>query len=346
MAFDPVERVALGRTGLSVTRLGFGGASIGGLFTAVSDEDARSVVRRAWNIGVRYFDTAPLYGYGASERRIGDELRAEPRETFVLSTKVGRLIRSPAQIQPNDDIDHQRFDGRDDAFYDGVGSERLVFDYSADGVRRSIEESLERLNLERIDIALIHDPDDHWQAALDGAWPGLARLRDEGVIRAIGAGMNQTEMLTRFVRETDIDVVLVAGRYTILEQGALDDLLPTCAERGVAVLIAGVMNSGVLADPAAQTRFNYTPAPPDVVERARRIAEVCERWQVPLRAAAIQFPMAHPGATSLVAGVRTVSHLDEYPAFAAVPIPAGMWDELRERRLLRPDAPVPAEVET
>jgi len=212
-------------------------------------------------------------------------------------------------------------------------------------VRRSIEESLERLNLERIDIALIHDPDDHWQAALEGAWPGLARLRDEGVIRAIGAGMNQTAMLTSFVRETDIDIVLLAGRYAILEQGALDDLLPSCAERGVGVLIAGVMNSGVLADPAGQARFNYTPAPPDVVERARRIAEVCERWDVPLRAAAIQFPMAHPGATSLVAGVRTVAHLDEYPAFAAVPIPAGLWDELREQRLLRPDAPVPAEVE-
>ena len=343
MAFDPVERVPLGRTGVSVTRLGFGGASIGGLFTAVSDGDARAVVRRAWNIGIRYFDTAPLYGYGASERRIGDELRAEPRDTFVLSTKVGRLVRSPAQIRPDDDIDHQRFDGRDDAFYDGVGPERLVFDYSADGVRRSIDESLERLGLERIDIALIHDPDDHWRAALEGAWPGLARLRDEGVIRAVGAGMNQTEMLTRFVRETDIDVVLVAGRYTILEQGALDDLLPACTNRGVGVLIAGVMNSGVLADPAGQTRFNYTPAPPDVVERARRIAEVCARWDVPLRAAAIQFPMAHPGATSLVAGVRTVAHLDEYPAFAAVPIPAGLWDELREQQLLRSDAPVPAE---
>jgi D-threo-aldose 1-dehydrogenase len=343
MAFDPVERVPLGRTGLSVTRLGFGSASIGGLFTAVSDADARAVVRRAWDIGIRYFDTAPLYGYGAAERRIGDELRGEPRDTFVLSTKVGRLVRSPAQIQPDDDIDHQRFDGRDDAFYAGVGTARVVFDYSADGVRRSIEESLERLGLDRVDIALIHDPDDHWQAALEGAWPGLARLRDEGVIRAIGAGMNQTAMLTRFVRETDIDAVLVAGRYTILEQGALDDLLPACAERGVAVLIAGVMNSGVMADLAGQARFNYTPAPADVVDRARRIAEVCARWDVPVRAAAIQFPMAHPAATSLVAGVRSVAHLDEYPAFAGFPIPAGLWDELRERRLLRSEAPIPAE---
>jgi D-threo-aldose 1-dehydrogenase len=341
MAFDPVDRVPLGQTGLRVTRLGFGGASIGGLFTAVSDSDARKVVRRAWDVGIRFFDTAPLYGYGASERRIGDELRTEARDSFVLSTKVGRLVRSPTQIRPDDEIDRQRFDGRDDAFYAGVGPERLVFDYSADGVRRSIEDSLERLGLERIDIALIHDPDDHWQAALEGAWPGLARLRDEGVIRAVGAGMNQTAMLTRFVRETDVDVVLVAGRYTILEQGALDDLLPACAERGVGVLIAGVMNSGVLADPAGTSRFNYVPAPPDVVDRARRIAEVCARWEVPLRAAAIQFPMAHSAATSLVAGVRSVTHLDEYPAFARVAIPAGMWDELRGERLLRPDSPVP-----
>jgi D-threo-aldose 1-dehydrogenase len=343
MAFNPVEHVPLGRSGLRVTRLGFGGASIGGLFTAVSDDDARMVVRRAWEIGIRLFDTAPLYGYGASERRIGDELRAEPRDTFVLSTKVGRLVRSPADVRADDEIDPQRFNGHDDAFYDVAGPERLVFDYSADGVRRSIEESLERLGLGRIDIALIHDPDDHWQAALEGAWPGLARLRDEGVIRAVGAGMNQTAMLTRFVRETDIDLVLVAGRYTILEQGALDDLLPACAERGVGVLMAGVMNSGVLADPAGPARFNYTPAPPDVVDRARRIAEICARWDVPLRAAAIQFPMAHPAATSLIAGVRTVAHLDEYPAFAAVQIPAGLWDELREGGLVRTGAPVPAE---
>jgi D-threo-aldose 1-dehydrogenase len=342
MVFDPVERVQLGRTPLSVTRLAFGSASIAGLYTAVSDADARSVVRRAWDIGIRYFDTAPLYGYGAGERRIGDALQDEPRDAFVLSTKVGRLVRSPDAIRPDDDVDHQRLDGRNDAFYVLAKPARIVFDYSADGVRRSIEESLERLGLERIDLVLIHDPDDHWQAALDGAWPALARLRDEGVIRAVGAGMNQSEMLTRFVRETDIDAVLVAGRYTILEQGALDELLPSCAERGVGVLVAGVMNSGVLADPASASRFNYVPAPPDIVDRARRIAAVCDRWAVPLRAAAIQFPMAHPGVASLVAGVRTVAHLDEYPGYAGVAIPPGLWEELVAQGLLRPDAPVPA----
>jgi D-threo-aldose 1-dehydrogenase len=342
MAFDPIARVPLDATGLSVTRLGLGGASIGGLFTAVSDESARSTIRHAWDLGIRYFDTAPLYGYGASERRFGAALAGEQRDAFVLSTKVGRLVRLPREIGPADEIDRQRAGDADDAFYVRSGDERLVFDYSADGVRRSIGESLERLGLDRIDIALIHDPDDHWQEALDGAYPALAQLRDEGVVRAIGAGMNQSEMLARFVRETDVDVVMVAGRYTILEQGALDELLPACLERGVAVLVAGVMNSGVTADPAEPgSRFNYEAAPATVVDRARRVAAVCDRHGVPLRAAAVQFPMAHPAVASLVAGVRTLAHLDEYPAFARLEIPAGLWQELRAERLLRADAPVP-----
>jgi D-threo-aldose 1-dehydrogenase len=343
MPFDPVARLPLGRTGLTVTRLGFGGASIGGLFTAVTDDDAVATVRRAWDLGIRVFDTAPLYGYGDAERRIGDALRAEPRDAFVLSTKVGRLVRAPGEIRPDDELDRQLRGDTADAFYVRTGPERLVFDYSADGVRRSIDESLGRLGLDRIDIALIHDPDDHWQAALDGAYPALAKLRDEGVIRAVGAGMNQSEMLARFVRETDIDVVLLAGRYTLLEQGALDALLPACEERGVAVLVGGVMNSGVLANPGGtESRFNYERAPSAVVDRARRIGEVCEVHGVPLRAAAIQFPLAHPAVVSLVTGVRTVAHLEEYPAFARLEIPAALWEELRAEGLLRDDAPVPA----
>jgi D-threo-aldose 1-dehydrogenase len=342
LAFDPVERVPLGRRGLEVTRLGFGGASIGGLYTAVTDAEAEAVVAHAWDLGIRLFDTAPLYGYGASERRIGAVLRAAPRDACVLSTKVGRLVRTPAAIGPEDEIDPQRSGGRDDAFYVRSGPDRLVFDYSADGVRRSIEESLERLGLDRIDIALIHDPDDHWPQAIDGAVPALVRLREEGIIRAVGAGMNQSEMLARFVRETDVDVVLVAGRYTILEQGALDELLPACAQRGVSVLVAGVMNSGLLAEPGAASRFNYVPAPEAVVDRARRIGAICDRHDVPLRAAAVQFPLAHPATASLITGVRSVAHLDEYPAFARLPIPAELWDHLRAEGLLRADAPVPS----
>jgi D-threo-aldose 1-dehydrogenase len=259
----------------------------------------------------------------------------------VLSTKVGRLVRDAAGIVPGTDIDRQMLDGREDAFYVVRDPVRIVFDYSTDGVRRSLEESLERLGLDRIDIALIHDPDDHWREAIEGAWPALERLRAEGVIRAVGAGMNQSAMLTRFVRETSMDVVLVAGRYTLLDQGALDDLLPACVERGVGVLVGGVMNSGVLVDPRPGARFNYEPAPAEVIERARRIGEVCERHGVPLRAAAMQFPMAHPAVVSLVAGVRSVAHLDEYPALLGYPIPADLWSELRDERLIVADAPVP-----
>jgi D-threo-aldose 1-dehydrogenase len=341
MTIDHAARVPLGRSGLRVTRLAFGGASVGGLFRYVETDDAVTTIRHAWDLGIRAFDTAPLYGYGASERRFGAALRDLPRDDFVLSTKVGRLVRERSAIPPGADIDHQRFEGRDDAFYVVRDPVRIVYDYSGDGIRRSIEESLERLGLDRIDLALIHDPDDHWRDAIDGAWPALERLRAEGVIRAVGAGMNQSAMLTRFVRETTMDAVLLAGRYTLLDQSGLADLLPACLERGVAVLVGGVMNSGVLVDPRPGATFNYTPAPADVIDRARRIGEVCARHDVPLRAAAMQFPMAHPAVASLVAGVRTAEHLDEYPTLLAHGIPAMLWDELRAEGLIAHDAPVP-----
>ena len=341
MPINSRERVPLGRTGLAVTRLGFGGASIGGLFSDVVDDDAIATVRHAWDLGVRSFDTAPLYGYGASERRIGAALRGRPRDAFVLSTKVGRLVRDEASIPTDADIDHQHLDGLDDAFYVRHEPVRLVFDYSADGVRRSLDESLERLGLDRIDIAFIHDPDEHWPVAISEAWPVLERMRSEGVLRAVGAGMNQSAMLARFARETDMDVLLLANRYTLLDQGALEELLPTCVERGISVLVGGVMNSGVLADPRPGSRFDYAPASPEIVERARRLGAVCARYGVPLRAAAMQFPLAHPAVVSLVAGVRTPAHLDEYPAMLAHAIPSDVWAELRAEGLLAADAPVP-----
>ena len=249
MPFDPTERRRVGRTELTVTRLGFGGAPIGGLFSAVSDSDAVATVRRAWDLGIRYFDTAPLYGYGTSERRVGTALAGMPRDELTISTKVGRLIRPSDAIADDADIDRQELAGREDAFYVGTGPVRPVFDYSFDGVMRSVEESLERLGLERIDIAFIHDPDDHWEAAIGGAYPALERLRADGVVRAIGAGMNQSAMLARFAREGDFDVFLLAGRYTLLDQSALADLLPICEQKGIAIVMGGVMNSGILADP-------------------------------------------------------------------------------------------------
>jgi D-threo-aldose 1-dehydrogenase len=341
MPFDATERVDLGRTGLRVTRLGFGAAPIGGLYAAVDDGDARRTVERAWQLGIRTFDVAPLYGYGLAERRLGAVLADRPRDDYVLSTKVGRLVRRADAIAPTADVDRQALDGREDAFYVRTEPVRMVFDYSADGIRRSIDESLARLGLDRIDIALIHDPDRHWTAAIDEAFPALARLREAGVVRAIGVGMNQSAMLARFAREGDFDVFLLAGRYTLLDQDALGELLPLCVERDIAVLAGGVMNSGILADPGAGGRFDYAPAPPAIVDRARRLAATCARHGVPIRAAAAQFPLAHPAVRSVIAGVRRVDHLEEYPELLRQPIPAKLWADLRAEGLIDPAAPVP-----
>jgi D-threo-aldose 1-dehydrogenase len=342
MPYEPFDRVRLGRSEVEVTRLGLGAASIGGLFRAADPDEAAATIDRAWDLGIRYFDVAPLYGYGSAERRLGASLADRPRDQYVLSTKVGRLVRPIELIAPDADIDRQVLDGREDAYYADVDGRRIVFDYSADGVVRSIDESLERLGLDRIDLVLIHDPDDHWRAAIDEAYPALHRLREQGIVRAIGAGMNQSAMLARFARETEMDAFLVAGRYTLLDQEALPELLPLCLERGISVLIGGVMNSGVLADPRAGARFDYGPAGPEVLDRARRLALACEHRGVPLRAAAIQFPLAHPAVAGLIAGVRRVEHLEEYPEFMRWPIPPILWDDLRAEGLIGADAPTPS----
>jgi D-threo-aldose 1-dehydrogenase len=341
MPFDPTERRVIGRTGVSVTRLGLGGASIGGLYRETDATDAAATIERAWDLGIRLFDTSPLYGYGTSEQRMGEALRDHPRDEYVLSTKVGRLIRSVDESPNGADVDRQAFDGREDAFYRGTGPVRPVFDYSPDGVRRSIEESLERLGMDRIDIALIHDPDDHWETAIRGAYPALHRLREQGVVRAIGAGMNQSAMLARFAREGDFDVFMLAGRYTLLDQEGLGELLPLCQKKGIGVLVAGVMNSGLLAEPRMGATFNYVPAPRPLVDRAQRIATICTSHGVALKAAAIQFPLAHPSVIALVAGVRTTAHLDDYPTLMRQPIPTALWSELRSEHLIPNDAPVP-----
>ena len=341
MPYEPFETMPIGTTDLAVTRLGFGSASIGGLFRSVDDDDAVRTVDRAWEIGIRYFDVAPLYGYGNGERRLGRALAHRPRDGYVLSTKVGRLVRPVGLIPPGSDIDRQALDGREDAYYADTDGRRIVFDYSADGVVRSIEESLERLGVDRIDLVFIHDPDDHWQSAIDGAYPALHRLREQGVVGAIGVGMNQSAMLARFAQETEMDAFLVAGRYTLLDQEALPELLPLCLEHGISVLIGGVMNSGVLADPRPGAHFDYGPASPEILDRARRLALACERHGVPLRAAAIQFPLAHPAVAGLIAGVRRVEHLEEYPEFMRWQIPPVLWDDLRAEGLIAADAPTP-----
>jgi D-threo-aldose 1-dehydrogenase len=340
--FDPRERVPLGLTDVRVTRLGFGTAEIGGLYRAVSDLEAEEVLEHAWSTGVRYFDTDPLYGYGNAERRLGAMLRARPRGEFVISTKVGRLLVPVGDITADADVDRQARDGVEDAFYEGTPPVRPVFDYSHDGVLRSVDESLTRLGLDRVDILYIHDPDDHWEAAITGAYPALRRLREEGVVRAIGAGMNQWQMLARFAREGDFDAFMVAGRYTLLDHGALAELVPICRERGVAIVAVGVMNSGILANPRPGATFNYAPAADQVLERAQRIAAVCERHSVPIRAAAIQFPLAQPVVAALATGVRTVEHFDDYPRYMTITISDDFWAELRAEGLIDPKAPVPS----
>jgi D-threo-aldose 1-dehydrogenase len=342
MPFDPFELVDVGRAGLRTTRFGLGGASIAGLYDPVAEADAIALVRHAWSTGVRSFDVAPLYGYGAAERRVGLALAGFERASYVISTKVGRLVREPDAVGDGDDIDEQRPGQGGDGLYPGAGDRRIVFDYSFDGVMCSVEESLDRLGLDHVDIAYIHDADHHLDEALTGAYPALHRLREQGVVRSIGAGMVRSAPLARLVRETDMDVVMIAGRYTLLDQEAADELLPLCAERGVSVMVAGVMNSGVLADPVAAPRLDYAPAPQAVVERAGRLSATCDRYGVSLRTAAIQFPLAHPAVTGLIAGVRTAAHLDEYPAAMRASIQPALWDDLRSEGLISDRVPTPA----
>jgi len=310
-----------------LSALGLGTAPLGGLYSPVSDDAAMRVVEAAWGHGMRVFDTAPMYGNGSAERRLGAVLRSKPRESFVLVTKVGRLLRLPATPQG------------EDAYYKGTPPERPVFDFSHDGVMRSLEESLARLGLDRVDILHIHDPDAHEAEAMSGAYRALARLRAEGTIRAIGAGMNQWQMLARFAEVGAFDCFLLAGRYTLLDQSALPVLMPTCARRGVRILAAGVYNSGLLADPRPGAKFNYDDAPADLLARAQRLDAVCRSHGVPLKAAAIRFPGLHPVVASTLTGARSVAELDETVAMSRVEIPPALWDDLRAQGLLDPAAP-------
>jgi D-threo-aldose 1-dehydrogenase len=324
----PVRSRALGRSGVEVTELAFGAAGIAGLYTPVSDEQAYAALDAAWNAGIRYFDTAPHYGIGVSERRLGAMLWG--RSGYTLSTKVGRLL--------------EPFGGGGDDLAHGFAvpaTHHRVWDFSADGVRRSLAESLERLGLDRVDVVYLHDPDDHAAEAFGEAYPALERLRAEGVVGAIGAGMNQAEMLTRFVRDTDVDVVLCAGRYTLLDQRALAELLPSAHERGTSVVIGGAFNSGLLADPKPGATYNYAAAPQELLDRALAIKAVAERYGTTLRAAALAFPLAHPAVASVLVGTRSADEVRDTVRQFATDVPTAFWQELREAKLLPEEAPVP-----
>ncbi|MFJ8110995.1 aldo/keto reductase [Streptomyces sp. NPDC096132] len=325
-----MQRRKITNTTVELTELGFGASVIGNLFRVTPAEDAAGAVDAAWEAGIRYFDTAPHYGLGLSERRLGAALRDRPRAEYVVSSKVGRLL------VPNEaprGVDSQGFVVRDDL--------RRQWDFSRDGVLRSVEATLERTGLDRLDVVYLHDPDDHWPQAADEAMPALADLRDQGVIGAIGAGMNQSAMLARFLRETAADVVMLAGRYTLLDQSALDDVLPAAHDHGKGVVAVGVFNSGLLARdrPTEGMKYDYQDAPAHLVTRAQRIAEICERHGTSLPAAALAFPFTHPTIINVTLGMRNPDQVVRNVELHGRHVSTGLWDDLRAQELISPDVP-------
>ncbi|HEU5128748.1 MAG TPA: aldo/keto reductase [Glycomyces sp.] len=321
-----MERRRLGDTDVSVTALGLGCAPIAGLYTPVAPDVAAATVTAAWDGGIRHFDTAPHYGAGLSEERLGSALAALPRDGLTVATKMGRVL-----------VDHE---GRWDLWAEPNGK-ATAFDFSARAARDSHRESLDRLGLDRVDIGLVHDADDHLGEAAAGTGAALAELKAEGRLGAIGIGMNATDAAAELLDRGDFDVALIAGRYTLLDQSALDRLYPRCRSRGVSVIAAGVFNSGILADPRPGATFNYRAADAALTAKARALAEVCERHGVPLRAAALQFPAAHPAVASILVGARSPAEVDDALAMFAHPIPEALWRDLKRTGLLPEEAPTP-----
>ena len=319
MTANTLPSAPVGNTSLRVTRLGMGTAVIGNLYATLSDAEAHEAVHRCYEGGVRFFDTAPLYGAGEAERRLGAAMRGIPRDDVIIQTKVGRIIRPDRSI---------------------------YFDYSRDGVMRSLEESLERLQMDRVDILLVHDPDvddpeEDYRMALDQAFPTLVDLRAQGVIGAVGAGMNQWEVEWEFAKQVDVDCFLLAGRYTLLEQTSLD-FLDWCTQNDVSIVLGGVYNSGILATgPIPGAKYNYEDAPADIMAKAERIQAVTERHGVPLNVAAMQFARSHPAIASVVIGSANAAEALENRAVWDIETPAAMWQELHDSGLIDPRAPLP-----
>lgn len=328
----------LGRGNLTLTGLGLGGAPLGNLYQAVNEDEAAKVVDAAWRRGIRYFDTAPLYGSGLSEKRMGRALAGRRRQDYVLSSKVGWLLEPDAGV-------------RQDGPYVGLDGSRRRCDYSRDGTLRSLEASLQRLGLDRIDIAYIHDLDtachgdaleERYAEVMRGAYPVLAELREQGVIGAIGLGVNEWEVCARTLADADPDCFLLAGRYSLLDQSALTSFLPDCARRGVGIVIGGAFNSGILATGAVPgARYDYQPAPAEIMQRTERLDAVCRRHGVPLAAAALQFPSFHPAVVSVLPGARNAAEIATNLDLFERPIPVALWSDLKAEGLLPPEAPVP-----
>jgi D-threo-aldose 1-dehydrogenase len=339
---DLSQRRPLGRLALRVTPLGLGGAPLGDLYENIPEDRADATVRAAVEAGVGLFDTAPNYGYGLSEHRFGHVLRQAPRDTFVLSTKVGRWLRpeDPARI--------------DRGLFKGGLNFAPVYDYSYDGAMRSFEQSLHRLGLDRVDVLLIHDVDvgthgspeafeRRFRETMDGAYRALDELRRAGAVRAIGIGVSEIRPCEMFAHAGDFDCFMLAGRYTLLEQEPLDGLLTLLERKGIGILLAGPFNSGVLATGAvAGAKYNYAPAPPEILDRVRRIEAVCRRHNVPLPAAAIQFPLAHPVVSSIVTGAAAPHEIARNVELITARVPTDLWAELKHAGLIRANAPVPS----
>jgi D-threo-aldose 1-dehydrogenase len=331
----------LGKSGVEVTIMGFGGAPLGNMYQAFSDQQARATVEACYNAGIRYFDTAPYYGFGLSEHRLGEALREKERAEVVLSTKVGRVLKAgdPATL------DHGQFK---QSLPFG-----LVYDYSYDGVIRSFEDSLQRLGTWRIDILLVHDLDVWTHRSeearrarvgefMAGGYRAMVELREQGAVRAIGAGINETAACQDLAERGDFDCFLLAGRYTLLEQAPLDQFLPLCERRNIALIIGGAYNTGILATGAVEgAYFQYAPAPPEIMERVRRIEAVCARHGVRLPTAALQFPLGHPAVATVIPGTRSPDEVAQNVEIFAPTIPVDFWAELKQDGLLRPDAPTP-----
>ena len=340
---DHIAARRIGTTALSVSELGFGAAPIGGFRATISEAEAQALLEAAWQGGVRFFDTSPFYGYGRSELRLGHFLRQYPREDFIISTKIGRVMHSQRLGEP----------APGDLRSNGLPGFIPAFDYSYDGVMRSLEQSCLRLGISRMDILLVHDIDfwtiqdrdlldQRFRTLMDSGYRALDELRSAGVIGAIGCGLNEADMCLRFAQAGNFDCMLLAGRYTLLEQGALDEFLPYAEAHNVSVIIGGPYNSGILAgDVPDHATHDYKAAPRHLIEKARRIAAVCQRHQVPLAAAALQFPLAHPAVASLIPGALSAREVHQNLGHLHQPIPAALWQELRAEGLLAPTAPIP-----
>lgn len=315
------EKVKLKRSELEVTRLSLGTAPLGGLFASVSDKDGDELLNSALDLGINYFDTAPQYGHGVAEIRLGRALQ-NAKVPFIVETKVGRVLKRVEGVEP------------EKWFPDAPRDIVPIYDYSKAGIRQSFEESLERLGLPHIDIVLMHDAEDYIPDAINNAFPVLAELRSQGLIKAIGLGMNYVEPALEIMKNTDLDIALIAGRYTLLDQIAQEELFPYALANNIDISMGGVLNSGVLANPAPGATYNYLPASDEIIARAKKICDFLKERNIPLIAAAVQFPMRHPAVTSIVTGPRNVSELQTYIEGFDFPIPESVWVELENSGLV------------